>query len=102
MNGRIQSQIVSGGGENEYGETIAAQTTWGEKVNCKYQANTMNNRGRYTDGEFTQSAFTITITDMNFTANVIRLFDSRDNEVCIKEVQSLEVLESIQRVKITV
>jgi hypothetical protein len=102
MNGTVQTQIVVESGENEYGETIPASIEWGEKTECRYHANTLDNRGRYDGGKFTQSSYIITVFDMEFTAKVIRLFNSRNNLVCEKEVQSLEVLENVQRVKVTV
>ena len=102
MNGFIQPQIQTGGGLNEYGEPIPETTDWGEMVECRYFANTLSSKGRYQGERFTQSAYEITVDEMDFEATIIRLLDSRENEVCQKEVISLEVLEDIQRVKITV
>lgn len=102
MNGYIQPQINHGGGFDDNGEPIPSTPSWGENIECKYFANTLNNRGRYEGGEFTQSAYEITIYDMEFHAEYIRLLDSRGNEVIEKKVQSLEVLEEVQRVKITI
>lgn len=102
MNGRIQSQIVVEGVGNEYGETTPSTISWGDEVDCKYVANTQNNSGRYVDGEFTKSAYSITISDVSFNANVIRLTNNQGVVICVKEVQSLELLDAIQRVKISV
>lgn len=101
MKGLIQAQIQTGGGENEYGEPIPSKVDWGKKTECTYNANELNNRGRVHDFKFTQSAYIITVFDMDFRASIIRLFDSSDNMVVEQEVQSLEVLEEVQRVKIT-
>lgn len=103
MNGFIQPQIQTGGGTNGKGEPIPSALSWGEKIECKYFVNTLNNRGRYEDGKFTQSAYVITVDDMDFKAKFVRLLDSRANVICEKEVQGYpEVLEDIQRVKITI
>ncbi|MFV0536835.1 MAG: hypothetical protein ACK5M3_05605 [Dysgonomonas sp.] len=102
MNGFIQAQIQTSGGENEYGEPIPANIDWDEKKECKYYANTLNGRGRYEDGKFTQSAYIITVFDMDFSATVVRLFNSKGKLVVEKEVQSLEELEEVQRVKVTI
>ena len=103
MDGYIQAQIVISDGYTDCnGETVPAVTDWGKFVECKYRANTLNNRGRYDGGKFTQMAFEITAEDMNFDSNCIRLSDSAKRLVCEKEVQSIERLDSVQRVKITV
>lgn len=103
MNGIIQAKIKIGGGSNpETGATIPVEASWGVPVECKYKANLLNNKGRYEGGTFQQAAFEITTTDMNFQASIVKLFDSRNNLVCEKEVMSLEVLEYVQRVKIVI
>jgi len=102
MKGYIQARIQVDGGFNDDGEPIASSVDWSKEIECTYQANTLNNRGRYEDGNFTQSTYTIIVYDLDFTATYIRLSDSRSNMVCEKEVQSVEVLENVQRVKVTV
>jgi hypothetical protein len=102
MKGYIQAQIQTGGGKNQFGELVPAEISWGSKKECRYHANVLNNRGKYEDGKFTQSAYIITLFDMDVEASIIRLFNSKDNLICEKEVQSLEILEDVQRVKITV
>ena len=102
MKGTVRAKGFIGGGFNEYGEPIPTTIEWGNPVECSYYANTLNNRGRYSGGVFTQSEYTITTEDMDFDAKQIRLTDSRGKVVCEKVVQSIEVLEDVQRVKITV
>jgi hypothetical protein len=103
MDGYIQTQIATGGHTDANGETVPAEVSWGAFVECKYKANTLNNRGVYSGGRFTQMAFEITTEDMGFRSKRIRLFDSRQSLVCEKDVQGFpEVLETVQRVKITV
>jgi len=102
MNGIIQAQIILGGGRDIDGTIIPSTVSWGKEVECKYIENTFNNRGKYIDGEFTQMAFSITLTDLDFDAKILRLTSNRGKMICEKEVQSLNVLEDIQRVKITI
>lgn len=102
MNGYINAQIGTEGYIDENGIPVQGSIDWGPDVECKYFANVNNNKGRYPDGEFKQISFEITTEDMEFTANIIRLKDSNKRVICVKEVQSLEVLEHVQRVKITI
>lgn len=103
MDGTISAKIKTGGGNDpETGTPIPVESSWSEPVECKYKANLLNNKGRYLGGTFQQASYEITTTDMSFTAAIIRLFDSRNNLVCEKEVMSLEVLEFVNRVKIVV
>lgn len=101
MDGFIQKLIQSKGGINADGEPIEAKETYGDKVPCKYVANTLNNRGRYIDGAFTVSSYIITTKDMSFSADQVRLTDKDKKLVTQKPVQSLEVLTAVKRVRIT-
>ena len=103
MDGYIQAQIVISDGYTDCdGETVPANVRWGGFVGCKYRANTLSKTGRYGGWKFAQMAFEITAEDMNFHANCIRLLDSAKRLVCEKEVQNIEMLEGVQRVRITV
>lgn len=103
MKGTIQAKVKnSGGGTNEKGEPIPDVSTWGNPVECMYYANVYNNRGTYQDGTFTQSEYNITTKDLTFTATEIRLIDNKGNVLCEKEIQSLELLEFVRRVKIVI
>jgi len=101
MKGFVRAMYQTLGGINEDGEPIAAVKTWGEYILCQYAANTLSNKGVYVGGEFQESSFTITLKDMSFKADFIQLSNSRKELVCEKQVLSLEVLESVKRVKIT-
>lgn len=103
MNGTIQAKIKTGGGVNpETGAPIPVESSWGVPVECKYKANVLSNKGSYLGGTFKVAAYEITTPNMNFQATNIRLFDSRNNLVCEKEVMSHEILEYVQRIKIVV
>jgi hypothetical protein len=103
MDGTLKGWIVTGGEINDQGEIISEPTTrWGNPVECRYYAVTANNKGVYIDGVFTQSSYIITTEDMSFNSDRVQLYSSKGGLVCEKEVQSLEVLEDIQRVKIAI
>lgn len=103
MIGYINAQIQIPGSVDDDGIPIPGSTSWGEDIECQYIALLQNNKGRTNDGgEFKQSSFEITTSEMDFFAKTIRLKDRLKREVCVKEVQSLEELYSVQRIKITV
>lgn len=104
MKGTIQAKVVSGGTYNQYKELIpdSVKDDWDVPRECSFTPVTQNSRGVYLDGEFIRSAYIITVEEMDFRAEYIRLTDSRGNVLCEKEVLSLEVLEEVQRIKITV
>lgn len=102
MNGSVRKKFQVAGGINSDGEPTPATVSWGDAVPCKYFANTLSNKGTYQDGEFTQSEYIITVKDMSFNADQIQLLNSREKVVCEKRVLSLEVLEDVRRVKITI
>lgn len=102
MEGFIQAKLSGESKINEGGEPVAASVSFGKKIECRYISTLFNQKGRYEGGTFTQSAYEIIIENMDFNAKTIRLIDSRGNQVCEKDIQSLEVLETIQRIKITI
>jgi hypothetical protein len=102
MKGFVRAKYQTMGGINHDGEPVPAVSSWGEFSSCLYHANTLSNKGVYVGGEFQESSFTITLRDMSFKAEFIQLFNSTKELVCEKRVLSLEVLDSVKRVKITV
>lgn len=103
MKGTIQAvNKTSGGGFSESGEPIKDVKILGDAVECVYVANVYNNRGTYLNGNFTQSEYIITTKDLTFKAKNIQLNDKNGNVVCTKQVQSLDILDSVKRVRITV
>lgn len=100
MNGRIAAKIAGFTGFDADGNPTSNPTTFGAWKSCKYVSASRNDTYDKGDGNFTQASYVITLNDMDFTATNVVLQDSRGNEVCVKNVKSLEVLESINRVKI--
>jgi len=102
MRGKLLYKIEKGGGVID-GDTIPVISSWSPKaLDCTYQANTISNKGRYEGGAFITSSFTILIDEMDFNAKMVKLINSRGSVVCEKAIQSIEVLEEVQKVKITI
>lgn len=102
MEGSVRKKFHVAGGVNADGEPTPSTVSWGDPVPCKYVANTLSNKGTYQDGEFTHSEYIVTIKDLSFSADQIQLLNRQEKVVCEKRVLSLEVLDDIRRVKITV
>lgn len=132
MNGTIRAKIVSGGGLDEHGAPIESNYSWSDACECRYKPNTLSNRGKYIDGTFTQAQYDVTVFDMKFgiaeevltsesgmsiktqdgveistfdkksVSLEVILFDKNGNVICQDIVQSIEYLESVQRVRIIV
>lgn len=103
MRGTVQSvAIISGGGFSETGSPIADVSGPGIQVECLYFANVYNNRGTFNDDVFKRTTYNITTKDMSFSATEIILRDKKGDIVCKKQVQTIEVLDAVRRVKITV
>lgn len=99
MRGTIQS-ISSQGGFDEFGMPIQDQIIYGKEYECVYEPNFSNNKGVIEGSTFTQSQFTIYVFDVDFQAKTILLKDRKGREVCKKTVQSLDELESVQRIRV--
>ena len=103
MIGSIQIMYQGKATENQWGEPIESESTWSDKITCRYKANTNDNKGRYDDGKFTRTAFDITVPNMDIErGSIIKLYDDLDELLCEKQIQSFERLRMVQRIKITV
>ncbi len=100
-NGFIEVEQTKGGGLVN-GLPQKAVKTWSEKIPCHILENTEDNKGNYKDGKFKRYAFTIWFEMQEFNAKRVRLTDNRGRIKGEFEVQSIEFLELVQRVKISV
>lgn len=60
-NGTIAYEITPEGSLNEYGEPVAAASTWSAPTECAISVISDNRKGRYEDGIFRQASFSILI-----------------------------------------
>ncbi len=100
-NGFIQIKGSTGGGLVN-GIPVAASDTIGGKIPCHIETNKQNNKGIYVDGNFTQYAFTVYFDMQSFEANRVQLTNKREELIGDFEVQSIEFLDLVQRVKVIV
>lgn len=101
-NGYLQEKIVTEAGFNDDGEPIAGSIDWGEKIECSIKTLTDSRKGRYEDGEFRISSFTILIEDRaSFMPLYVKL-NRYDVDLGEYKVQSIEPLESVGRIQILV
>ena len=63
LNGTLKVAIISQESENEYGEQVQGSVAWSEPFDCCITTNSDNRIGKYEDGEFRMSAYTILIED---------------------------------------
>lgn len=101
-NGHIQILETSGGGLDENGMPIQSTERWSENIQAKIQTNTENKRGTYADGKFTVSAYSIFISPIsNISTKKVKINISGIDKGEFA-VQRIEVLQHVNRVKITV
>jgi hypothetical protein len=102
-NGTLEEKVITGGGvDPTTGDPIAVTSSYSTAVPCYIKVNKRNNMGVNTGGSFTLAQYEILIPSQIFTTKTIRLKDARSTVLGEFEVQSIEFLDKVQRVKITV
>lgn len=101
QNGFVQIKTTSGGGLDEDGIPIEAVSDFGDKIPCHIQTNSHSNNGKYQDGKFIISSYIIFIPmKSGFSTDRVKLtIDEREVEF---DVQNIEFLKLVGRIKITV
>lgn len=100
-NGTIVPKIVSGGGINDDGIPVPVVESWGDPISCRIQTNSYSEKGKYEDGKFTMSSYTIYTDIQSFTADRIKVYINGIDRGEFN-VQYLEVLALTGQMKITV
>lgn len=103
-NGFLKYEIVKEVSDfNEYGEPNKEATVeWSEPVPCSIKTNSDNRKGKYEDGEFRVASFTVLIEEQDkFTSNRIYL-ERSEQALGEYRIQSIEELETVGRIQITV
>jgi hypothetical protein len=101
-NGSIQKQVSSGTGLDENGDPVVSNPVWSEPIPCLIKTIKHDNKGIYPDGKFTQASFEILIEMQEFEAERILLKNSRNNFEAEFEIQDIQFLDLVGRVKIIV
>lgn len=106
MRGYVTSRITTEGGIDEStGLPIPEVTDWTEQVECQYYPNRKSTVGSILEGKFRLASYEITIhtTDWRLDeVSLIRLIDQKGKVISESEVLTLDNLEDIQRIKITI
>lgn len=103
VNGFISYKMVTGGGNDEFtGKAIPVNISWSNPIECFIKTNNHNNRGTYQDGKFSVSAYEVLIQTEPFHAERVKLQDMRGREIGEFQVQDIQSLDLVQKVKIVV
>lgn len=106
MKGFISSRISTGGGIDEgSGLPNAEVGDWTKKIECQYYPNNRNTVGAYRESVFRVASYEITVHVLDWdilNVSMIKLFDVNGEEIAKKEVLTLDKLDDIQRIKITI
>jgi hypothetical protein len=105
-NGYLTYRISGEPAFNDDGEPVAAADTQPDKIKCFIETNTHNVNGKYSDGEFTVSSYTVLAQRGSVPADInsVHLYrkDSRkEQDLGEFEVQDNQEI-SLDRIKITV
>lgn len=102
-NSTIEEKITTGGGFVN-GIPQKSSEGWGKPIPCHIEANTNDHKGSVKEGNFKRMSFTIWLSNSfdKFYAKRIRLRSSEGIFLGEFEVQSIEHLRLVGRVKITV
>ena len=101
-NGYIQASEYGGTTSNQNGDPVVIAETWGDLIICQIETVKHDNKGIYLDGKYTQATYKILIEMQEFQAKRIKITDSRGNSLGEFNVQDIQFLDMVQRVKITV
>lgn len=106
MNGFITSRIhVAGGIDEATGMPFPESETWTDPIECQYVPNRRNTVGANREGKFRIASYEITVNmlDWNiYDVSMIRLINEKKEVITEAEVLTLDELEAIQRIKITI
>lgn len=103
VNGHIQILQSSTGRFDELGNPVIEDAVYGEEIECCIQTVNDNRKGRYIDGIFRQSSFYIFVESCNAIPASTMIKVERNGEYLGEfNIQSVEELSSVGRIKITV
>ena len=100
VNGTLQYKTVTGGGLDENGDPIPVNATWSEIIECFIGPNI--NKRKYKDRTFSMPTYEILIDMQPFDSAMIKLTTKRGKEMGEFQVQAIQFLDVVKRVKITV
>lgn len=103
-NGHIEIKTKTGGGiDPSTGFPSPAEVSWGAPIPCQMVVSRLNKLGRTTQGEHvTTVSYSILIEDQPFSAERIRLSGNDGKVIGEFSIISMEPLEAVGQIRITV
>lgn len=103
-NGTISFQFVTENGFSVNGDPLPDAKAWSvPEIPCLIRTNQHNQKGKVRDGKFEMSAYTIHLEMMEeITAKRVKLVNDRGNNLGEFEIQDIQYLKLVKRIKITV
>lgn len=102
-NGTIQYERTTGGGENEVGEPIPAQTGWSDPIKCSVKTNSDTRKGKYEDGKFRQASYVVLLECQKIPGDISRVRITRYTEnLGEHDIMNIEPLVTVGRIQIIV
>lgn len=107
MIGYISSRISEGGDyiDEETRMPVVTEESWSEQIKCSYVPNRRNTVGTVQSGEFKIASYLISIDmlDWNiFDVSMIRLFNKDKKQIKQGSVLTLDELEDVQVIEISI
>lgn len=107
MKGYISSRISEGGDyiDEETRLPVTGEESWTDLIECQYVPNRRNNIGSAQEGIFKIASYLISIDmlDWNiFDVSMIRLHNERKEQIAQDSVLTLDELEDVQTIEITI
>ena len=101
-NGTLKYKLRPDSGFDILGDPIPAPIEWSDEIDCFIQTNQHNTKGKTTDGKFIMSAYTIFIDSQEIDTDLVSLTTDRGKALGEFQVQDIQFLDLVQRVKLTV
>lgn len=101
-NGSVQILLGTGTGLDENGDPIVAIDNWGESIPCQIETIKHDYKGIYQDGEFERASYRVYLEMQEFEGSRVRLTDNRNKNIGEFQIQDIQYLDIVQRIKITV
>ena len=102
MEGFLKGRIEGVESINSKGEPVISAQSWTDPIECKYKMTSQKTIGKESEGEFRQAVYEITTNVISFRAKLIQLLNSDMEVLAEKEVQSLDYLEAVQKLRILI
>lgn len=101
-NGTLKYAAITGGGFDGNNDPLPVTTSWSDPVDCLIITNTRNDKGTYQDGKFTVCKYTIHLDKQPFEAKRVKLTNDRGIDLGEFQVQDIQFLDLVRKVKIIV